>query len=67
MWVPTLTGWMNDSEIVEWCAFTFPAPLRLALTPPVVSEREVWRAGVWTHTLRGDVVHNVAVGDFGNE
>ncbi|KAM0749816.1 hypothetical protein T439DRAFT_348592 [Meredithblackwellia eburnea MCA 4105] len=30
-------------------------------------EREVWRSGVWTSTQRGDVVHNVAVGEFGNE
>ncbi|KAL8286440.1 hypothetical protein RQP46_004457 [Phenoliferia psychrophenolica] len=30
-------------------------------------EREIWRGGVWGHTKRGDVVHNVAVGDFGNE
>lgn len=48
VWVPTRTGWMDDSEVVE-------------------VEREIWRGGVWTHTRRGDVVHNVAVGDFGNE
>ncbi|KAM0750219.1 hypothetical protein T439DRAFT_326168 [Meredithblackwellia eburnea MCA 4105] len=30
-------------------------------------EREVWRSGVWPYTKRGDIVYNMAVGDFGNE
>jgi chemotaxis protein histidine kinase CheA len=33
----------------------------------VECEREVWRSGVWSHLRRGDVVHNVACGDFANE
>ncbi|KAK4696584.1 hypothetical protein P7C70_g8354, partial [Phenoliferia sp. Uapishka_3] len=48
VWVPSKSGWMDDSEMVE-------------------CEREVWRSGMWAHTRRGDVVHNVALGDFGNE
>jgi hypothetical protein len=33
----------------------------------VECEREVWRSGVWSHLHRGDIVHNVACGDFANE
>lgn len=30
-------------------------------------EREIWRAGVWNQLRRGDLVRNVALGDFANE
>jgi len=30
-------------------------------------EREMWRSGVWQMVRKGDVVWNVAAGDFGNE
>lgn len=33
----------------------------------VECEREIWRTGVWQYLMKGDVVHNVAVGEFGNE
>lgn len=33
----------------------------------VECEREIFRAGVWSHLKRGDVVWNVAIGDFANE
>lgn len=33
----------------------------------VECEREVWRAGLWSLLSRGDLVHNVAVGDFAND
>ena len=33
----------------------------------VECEREVWRAGLWHLLRRGDLVHNVAIGDFAND
>ncbi|KAH8921632.1 hypothetical protein BT69DRAFT_311325 [Atractiella rhizophila] len=33
----------------------------------VECEREVYRAGVWSHVRKGDMIWNVGCGDFGNE